>query len=126
MTGASSVLSNADYMRGLDNEVEILYYAAGSTLAKAGEVNAGKSFTVSPQLHDPFGINPGLFYVIEGFLEILLPGEKKDNGSEHNKSPNPADSDVEPPNTRDEKSKSKLLFTVKPGGIAGYLGELIA
>jgi lysophospholipid hydrolase len=42
MTGASSVLSNGDYMRGLDNEVEILFYAAGSILTKAGEVNSGK------------------------------------------------------------------------------------
>jgi len=42
MTGASSVMSNGDHMRGLDNEVEILYYKAGSILAKAGEVNAGK------------------------------------------------------------------------------------
>ena len=42
ITGASSVMSNGDYMRGLDNEVEILYYQAGSILAKAGEVNAGE------------------------------------------------------------------------------------
>ena len=35
-------MSNGDYMRGLDNEVEILYYQAGSILAKAGEVNAGE------------------------------------------------------------------------------------
>jgi len=42
MTGASSVMSNGDHMRGLDNEVEILYYKAGSVLARAGEVNAGE------------------------------------------------------------------------------------
>ncbi|KAF5352701.1 hypothetical protein D9756_005855 [Leucocoprinus leucothites] len=103
-TGASSVLSNGDYMRGLDNEVEILYYAAGSTLAKAGEVNAG------------------LFYVIEGFLDILLPGEKKDNGLEHSTSPNLTSPD-DKSHIHDEQSRSKLLFTVKPGGIAGYLGS---
>ncbi|KXN88897.1 Lysophospholipase NTE1 [Leucoagaricus sp. SymC.cos] len=94
------------YMRGLDNEVEILFYAAGSTLAKAGEVNAG------------------LFYVIEGFLDILLPGEKKDNGSEHNKSPNLTSPHSDPPYPQKEKPKSKVLFTVKPGGIAGYLASL--
>lgn len=44
MTGASSTLSNGDYMKGLDNEVEILYYPAGSTLVKAGEMNTGKLF----------------------------------------------------------------------------------
>jgi lysophospholipid hydrolase len=32
---------NASYMSGLDNEVEILYFAAGSTLVKAGERNTG-------------------------------------------------------------------------------------
>ncbi|KAJ3572215.1 hypothetical protein NP233_g3232 [Leucocoprinus birnbaumii] len=102
-TGASSVLSSGDYMRGLDNEVEILYYPAGSTLAKAGEVNAG------------------LFYVIEGFLDILLPEQKKANGSEQNASPNLMGAEGD---TRDDQSKSKLLFTVKPGGIAGYLASL--
>ncbi|KAF9451397.1 patatin-domain-containing protein [Macrolepiota fuliginosa MF-IS2] len=100
MTGTSSVMSSGDYMKGLDNEVEILYYAAGSTLAKAGEVNAG------------------LFYVIEGFLEILLPAELKD-GLEQHVSPGFLDSGV-----RNEKTRSKVLFTVKPGGIAGYLASL--
>jgi lysophospholipid hydrolase len=57
-------------------------------------------------------------------LEILLPEEKNDNDSEHNKSPNLMSPDDDFPSTR-EQTKSKLLFTVKPGGIAGYLGELL-
>lgn len=40
MTGGSSVNAGG-YMSGLDNEVEILFFAAGSTLAKAGERNTG-------------------------------------------------------------------------------------
>ena len=32
------------YMSGLDNEVEILFFPAGSVLVKAGERNAGLSF----------------------------------------------------------------------------------
>jgi lysophospholipid hydrolase len=40
MTGASSVTGNGD-MSGLDNEVEILFFAAGSTLARVGERNTG-------------------------------------------------------------------------------------
>ncbi|KAF8131666.1 hypothetical protein EV363DRAFT_1296435 [Boletus edulis] len=60
-TGSSS---NANgYMSGLDNEVEILFFSAGSTLVKAGERNT-------------------------------------DSG---------------------RREVRKLLFTVKPGGIAGYL-----
>lgn len=42
MTGTSS--SNAtSYMSGLDNDVEILFFSAGSTLVKAGERSTGKS-----------------------------------------------------------------------------------
>lgn len=41
-TGGSSTLpSPGGYMVGLDNEVEILFFAAGSTLVKAGEMNKG-------------------------------------------------------------------------------------
>jgi len=43
MTADSSVVSSV-YMSGLDNEVEILFFAAGSTLAKAGERNTGQLF----------------------------------------------------------------------------------
>ena len=43
LTGDSSSVTNTGYMSGLDNEVEILFYAAGSTLAKAGERNTGKN-----------------------------------------------------------------------------------
>lgn len=39
---ASSIMSTGDYMGGLDNEVEILFFPAGSILAKAGELNTGK------------------------------------------------------------------------------------
>lgn len=41
MTASSS--GNGDgYLSGLDNEVEILFFPAGSVLAKAGEMNTGK------------------------------------------------------------------------------------
>jgi lysophospholipid hydrolase len=41
MTGDSSATSSV-YLSGLDNEVEILFFAAGSTLARAGERNTGR------------------------------------------------------------------------------------
>jgi lysophospholipid hydrolase len=40
--GSPSVGSPGSYMSGLDNEVEILFFAAGSTLARAGELNTGE------------------------------------------------------------------------------------
>ncbi|KIK70532.1 hypothetical protein GYMLUDRAFT_32561 [Collybiopsis luxurians FD-317 M1] len=84
------------YMGGLDNEVEMLFFSAGSTLVKAGDLNTG------------------LFYVIEGFLDILLPAET--NSERH-------DNALNTPRQR-QSSDQKLLFTVKPGGIAGYLASL--
>ena len=44
MTGGSSIPPSGNYLSGLDNEVEILFYAAGTTLAKAGESNTGTIF----------------------------------------------------------------------------------
>lgn len=41
VTGASSSIMTDGYMSGLDNEVEILFFPAGSVLAKAGEQNTG-------------------------------------------------------------------------------------
>jgi lysophospholipid hydrolase len=41
-TAASTSSFSTNNLSGLDNEVEILFYAAGTTLAKAGEVNTGK------------------------------------------------------------------------------------
>jgi hypothetical protein len=71
---------------------------------------------------------PGLYYVVEGFLDILLPADepRPNNGPSAMRS---ASSDTDSLYTSDnkepEKAQSrKLLFTVKPGGIAGYLGML--
>ncbi|KAJ7508598.1 hypothetical protein B0H11DRAFT_2304937, partial [Mycena galericulata] len=109
MTGGSSTIaSNDGYMSGLDNEVEILFFPAGSTLAKAGDLNTG------------------LFYVIEGFLEILLPGDATHvRKSSQNAAPSAADSEPwRTPGVKSDTNRQKLLFTAKPGGIAGYLAAL--
>ncbi|KAK7465552.1 phosphatidylcholine and lysophosphatidylcholine phospholipase [Stygiomarasmius scandens] len=101
ITGSSTIASNDGYMSGLDNEVEIRFFPAGSTLAKAGELNTG------------------LFYVIEGFLDILLP----EPSAAENKSDEKSDEGTTA-QTRQKGNQQKLLFTVKPGGIAGYLASL--
>jgi lysophospholipid hydrolase len=43
---ASSTGTGDGYLSGLDNEVEILFFPAGSTLAKAGDMNTGTSLLV--------------------------------------------------------------------------------
>ena len=126
MTGSTtSSTMNDGYMSGLDNEVEILFFPAGSTLAKAGEANTG------------------LFYVIDGFLDILLPVENKAGTSktrvvkQTHSTPAPESSRSSsthsyeylpnpPINTvpRAKEEDPKPLFTVKAGGIAGYLCRL--
>ncbi|CCM03650.1 uncharacterized protein FIBRA_05794 [Fibroporia radiculosa] len=128
-TGASSTVGDG-YLSGLDNEVEILFFPAGSVLARAGDRNTG------------------LFYVIEGFLDILLPAGKHSDTEGKSKMTS-AGSDGRPVrrqgseifttdhSTAPENSGSKLysardprdyaqkpLFTVRPGGIAGYLSSL--
>ncbi|EKM61421.1 uncharacterized protein PHACADRAFT_135056 [Phanerochaete carnosa HHB-10118-sp] len=120
VTGSSSGRDDG-YLSGLDNEVEILFFPAGSLLAKAGQRNTG------------------LFYVIEGFLEILLPEPTGPGASEPKLT---RQSEIRPSSVKTEspafekhatsrtpkgpspKDLPKPLFTVKPGGIAGYLSSL--
>ncbi|CAE6472105.1 unnamed protein product [Rhizoctonia solani] len=137
---ASSVTSLAGMspmsLSGLDNDVEILFYPAGSTLVRAGERNAG------------------LFYVIDGFLDVSIPQEESTYGKTANppggvatvskppkrhNSTRPelkvrssgqersgaSNASIEHSIARTTSSKpSKHLFTVKTGGIAGYLASL--
>ena len=65
--------------------------------------------------------------MIEGFLDILLPLKK----STQDQQPIPKSTTTpDTPYSRnaqsleDKKLEQKLLFTVKPGGIAGYLGQI--
>ncbi|KAI5124113.1 hypothetical protein M0805_000927 [Coniferiporia weirii] len=128
---SSSVLGTSNGIGALDNEVEILYFAAGSTLARAGERHSG------------------LFYVIDGILDISLPldeGANKDTGHED---PEPRLSSRVPSSSiptmgrnmagsarrsdagsernsgpKPPEKQRRHLFTVKPGGIAGYIASL--
>lgn len=67
--------------------------------------------------------------MIEGFLDILLP-LKRHPGTEQPVPKSPTTSDASysefwrnAQDLEDKKYEQKLLFTVKPGGIAGYLGQ---
>ncbi|KAJ7269243.1 hypothetical protein B0H12DRAFT_1094828 [Mycena haematopus] len=105
---ASSMTGGSSTIAGLDNELEILFFPAGSTLAKAGDMNTG------------------LFYVIEGVLDILLP-EDETHVRKSTQNATPSVADAEPwrtPGVKRDVNRQKLLFTAKPGGIAGYLAAL--
>lgn len=83
-----------------------------------------------------FSLLPGLFYVIEGFLDILLPDEESSKKEPAKTTKIPEEEQVdgnedEPWRTpsldhskKKKGSQQKFLFTVKPGGIAGYLASL--
>ena len=75
-----------------------------------------------------------MFYVIEGFLDVILPvtdlqhqgGSDAKTSSQENV-PSDQTSKQSAPNHEGRQSiprgEGKHLFTVKPGGIAGYLCE---
>ncbi|KAH9050541.1 patatin-domain-containing protein [Lactarius hengduanensis] len=135
-TGGSSSNTAGGYGSGLDNGVEILFFSEGSYLARAGERDIG------------------LFFVIEGFLDIVLPTEERsfpEKEPRARQSTPTVDSlyDVEATSANEDGNKSSIgssketsrpsapsaprdsslkgrrpLFTVKPGGIAGYLASL--
>lgn len=150
-TGRSSSVTASGHMSGLDNEVEILFFSSGSYLAKAGERDIGAF--VSNFAPPRAKISLGLFFVIEGFLDIVLPAKgrtlpEKEPGSKSSASTVDSLYDIET-NTNEDSTASSVgsskesfkrpvpsasrsdsppkgqrpLFTVKPGGIAGYLGE---
>jgi lysophospholipid hydrolase len=50
-TGSSSVTSKDAYMSGLNNEVEILFFSAGTTLVKAGEHKTGITLEASRDIN---------------------------------------------------------------------------
>lgn len=125
MTGATNV------MEDLRNDIEIVYFPKGSVLVEEGERN------------------PGLYYVIDGFLDV------SSSVDEHDQNQNvlgtmpapvigePADLsrlriDRRPSSSkraashgprehfRRQKPPQRSLFLIKPGGLAGYLGSISA
>ena len=125
--------SLADLTDTGDPGVEIQCFPAGAVLARAGEAEAG------------------LFYVIDGFLDIALPEEPAapdmDRAEARRTSPVPLaesqpEDDIgnaldgtqrgswraaasEPPSRAREVAGDRFLFSVGRGGIAGYLSSLL-
>ncbi|KAI9050490.1 hypothetical protein LZ554_005653 [Drepanopeziza brunnea f. sp. 'monogermtubi'] len=119
--------------RELKDEVEIVFFPKGSILVEQGERN------------------PGLYYVIDGFLDVTVPVDDRSQstvlGHSHPSSANPRSKDqtLTPlSRTRTGSSRTsgsalgndggdakkrkspgrKSLALIKPGGIAGYIGTI--
>lgn len=113
----------------LKDDVEIVFFPQGAVLVEQGERN------------------PGLYYVIDGFLDVSIPVDEKSaenanvlgggsTGGPMNLGSLGADLGL-PPLTRQnsfasnagkggrgKKKGRKSLFMIKPGGIAGYIGSI--
>ncbi|OCK83861.1 lysophospholipase NTE1 [Lepidopterella palustris CBS 459.81] len=127
---AVSVSGNHNILEEIVNDVEIVFFPKGAVLVEQGERN------------------PGLYYVIDGFLDVSVPLD--DDHSDSNVlgtlpvTPGMAENDLfaGPPLKRTptnssrrgsvgrhgdgskKKKTRKSLFLTKPGGLAGYLGTI--
>ncbi|OJZ84457.1 hypothetical protein ASPFODRAFT_220227 [Aspergillus luchuensis CBS 106.47] len=118
--GTSPIVNLREELR---NDIEIVYFPQGSVLVEQGERH------------------PGLYYVVDGFLDVGIPVDDKEEdlvGSSR-----PAHEELFPTlrrtNTsssrvsgsaaaandpRRKKQSRKSLYLIKPGGIQGYVGAV--
>lgn len=89
LTGTTSSIAGAHHAE-LENEVEIRFFPAGSMLVKAGESHAG------------------LFYVIDGFLDVLVPPPENENDAVGDRS------DIRPRNSESGDKPQTEEAKVKP------------
>ena len=121
--GNGSAWSPRNLTSELRDDMEIVYFPKDSVLVEQGERN------------------PGLYYVIDGFLDVSIPADDKDvedlssiNGHLGPRSPSPLPplkrvgthspkKGIKSPGKRRTSSR-KSLFLIKPGGLAGYVGTI--
>lgn len=122
ITSASVVDPAFNLLEELVNDVEIVYFPHSSILVEQGERN------------------PGLYYVIDGFLDVSVSTDEASSGAaqtqpgvmsqtqlfdEENVYDQPSGAPSLTRKVSDKKSvKRESLFLIKPGGIAGYLGTM--
>lgn len=122
--GSGPSLSTQNIIAESRDELEIVYFPKDSVLVEQGERN------------------PGLYYVIDGFLDVSIPGDEQDIADAYTvKDPmQQGAEDLLPPLTRASSRASsahgssrvgrrrirarKSLFLIKPGGLAGYVGTI--
>nr|POF04889.1 lysophospholipase nte1 [Quercus suber] len=126
---AYSAGGSANIVQDLKNEVEIVFFPKGSVLVEEGERNPGVYYVIDGFLDvsaaideqdtnsDMFGISPGSTQ-----LEDLLGGQIKRQNSSHAHSNSISGGEQQ----RRKKAARQSLFLVKPGGLAGYLGTVSA
>ncbi|PWN33251.1 patatin-domain-containing protein [Meira miltonrushii] len=107
ITGHSSNLANLQHLE-LENEVDIRFFEAGSVLARAGDRHAG------------------LFYVIDGFLDVIVPPTDDEEEEARNLSTGTGDANSKnAPSNTNKAPRQRPLYTVGRGGLAGYLSSLL-
>ncbi|KAJ5618809.1 Acyl transferase/acyl hydrolase/lysophospholipase [Penicillium lagena] len=121
VTSAGGTSPVVNLREELSHDIEIVYFPQGSVLVEQGERH------------------PGLYYVIDGFLDVGIPDNERGDdlvGSSRG-SVSLAQEDLFPKLKRtatgssqtggDGRRKSqsrKSLYLIKPGGIQGYIGAL--
>lgn len=123
---ASMSASGRSLSEEIIDDVEIVFFPKGSVLVEQGERN------------------PGVYYVIDGFLDVSIPVDEKEDKGFFSGADGHTGSRVEPraPTGRKQTSSKrtpsvpgvskerhrrqvqKSLFLIKPGGIAGYIGTI--
>lgn len=122
---STSAASGYNIIEELRDDIEIVFFPKDSVLVEQGERN------------------PGLYYVIDGFLDVSIPGDDKDDAKmmerdgHSGRSSNELFAPLQKSNSgasrtsmpgadpRKKKAQSgKSLFLIKPGGIAGYIGTV--
>lgn len=105
-------------------DLEIVYFPRDAVLVEQGERN------------------PGLYYVIDGFLDVSIPGDDREaeNSTILGSSGNTAHDSMHPlrrtatnssrssipggQHSRRKTASRRSLFLIKPGGLAGYVGSI--
>ncbi|KAI4274094.1 MAG: hypothetical protein L6R35_006363, partial [Caloplaca aegaea] len=122
--GSATSLTIQSVIAESRDELEIVYFPKDSVLVEQNERN------------------PGLYYVIDGFLDVSIPGDEQVIAAEFmmNGSAHKSTDDLLPPLTRASSRNSsahggargskkrtkarRSLFLIKPGGLAGYVGTI--
>lgn len=125
VTSAGGTSPVTNLREELSHDIEIVYFPQGSVLVEQGERH------------------PGLYYVIDGFLDVGIPGNERDEsliGSSH-RSSSQAQEELFPKLRRTTTASSrpsgaggndprrktqsrKSLYLIKPGNMQGYVGAL--
>lgn len=126
VTSAGGTSPVVNLREDLRHDIEVVYFPQGSVLVEQGERH------------------PGLYYVIDGFLDVGIPANERDDtliGSSHGSASQAQDelfpnlrrtttASSRPPGAaggndpRRKTQSRKSLYLIKPGGIQGYVGAL--